>query len=164
MAQEPARHLFADDGIFPNSQRPVLLYRGALATPTAAGFEKMFDAHHWSSAWRNGLFAVHHYHSTAHEVLGVYQGWVRAKLGGEKGTLLTLQAGDVIVIPAGVAHKNEGASADFHVVGAYPDGTGPDMQYGKAGERPGTDHNIARVPRPVADPVTGAKGPLTLLW
>ena len=68
------------------------------------------------------------------------------------------------VIPAGVAHKNEGASADFHVVGAQADGTGPDMQYGKAAERPGTDHNIARVPRPLADPVTGPKGPLTLLW
>jgi uncharacterized protein YjlB len=164
MASEPARHVFADDGIFPNSKLPVLVYRRAIAAPAAAAFEQMFDAHHWSSAWRNGLFSVHHYHSTAHEVLGIYQGWVRAKLGGEKGTLLTLEAGDVIVIPAGVAHKNDGSSADFKVVGAYPDGTGPDMQYGKPGERPGTDRTIARVPRPAADPVHGASGPLAKLW
>jgi uncharacterized protein YjlB len=164
MASEPVRHVFADDGIFPNSKLPVLVYRRASAAPADAALEQMFDAHHWSSAWRNGLFSVHHYHSTAHEVLGIYQGWVRAKLGGEKGTLLTLEAGDVLVIPAGVAHKNEGSSADFKVVGAYPDGTGPDMQYGKPGERPGTDRSIARVPRPAADPVHGPSGPLAKLW
>jgi uncharacterized protein YjlB len=75
-----------------------------------------------------------------------------------------LTAGDVVVIPAGVAHKNDGASSDFRVVGAYPDGTGPDMQYGKPGERPGTDRNIAAVPSPAADPVHGSAGPLTRLW
>lgn len=147
--------MFADDGTFPNSKLPVLIYRRAIAKPDAAAFEQMFQGNHWSSAWRNGLFSVHHYHSTAHEVLGVFQGWVKARLGGERGAALRLDAGDVIVIPAGVAHKNEGASPDFRVVGAYPDGTGPDMQYGKPGERPGTDRNIARVARPSADPVRG---------
>jgi uncharacterized protein YjlB len=164
MSADPTRYVFPDDGIFPNSKLPVLVYRRALATPGAPGFEKMFESNHWSSSWRNGLFSVHHYHSTAHEVLGIFQGWVRAKLGGEKGTLLTLEAGDVIVSPAGVAHKNEGASADFRVVGAYPTGTGPDMNYGKKGERPGTDRNITAVPRPAADPVRGPTGPVTMLW
>src|SRR3954465_13733219 len=130
---EPARHLFADDGVFPNSKLPVLVYKAALATPAAPAFEELFDEHGWSSSWRNGLFGVHHYHSTAHEVLGVYQGRVDVRLGGDKGTLVTLHAGDVVVIPAGVAHKNDGASADFKVVGAYPLGTGPDMNYGKPG-------------------------------
>jgi uncharacterized protein YjlB len=161
---EPQAHLFADDGVFPNSRLPVLIYRGVLATPEAAAFERMFDANRWSPAWRNGLFSVHHYHSTAHEVLGIYGGQVTARLGGPRGATVTLAAGDVVVIPAGVAHKNDGASADFRVVGAYPDGSGPDMQYGKPGERPGTDRNIAAVPAPAAHPVHGSAGPLTRLW
>ncbi len=164
MRAEPTQHLFADDGAFPNSRLPVLIYRHALAKFGARGFEDLFEANRWSSSWRNGLFTVHHYHSTAHEVLGVYQGRVQARLGGTRGMLVTLEAGDVVVIPAGVAHKNEGASPDFSVVGAYPLGTGPDMQYGKPGERPGTDRNIARVLLPAADPVHGPAGPLLHAW
>jgi uncharacterized protein YjlB len=158
----PETILFADDGTFPNSRLPVLLYRGVLATPEASAFERLFEANGWSSSWRNGLFSVHHYHSTAHEVLGIYSGSVTARLGGERGRSVTLAAGDVVVIPAGVAHKNDGASPDFRVVGAYPLGTSPDMQYGKQGERPGSDRNIARVGLPTADPVRG--GPITPLW
>jgi len=161
---EPTHHLFADDGAFPNSRLPVVVYRRALADAGAAAFEQLFERNGWSSAWRNGLYAVHHYHSTAHEVLGIYQGRVTARLGGPGGLTVTLEAGDIVVIPAGVAHKNDGASADFRVVGAYPEATGPDMNYGKAGERPATDRNIARVPLPGADPVRGAGGPLATLW
>src|SRR3954471_10572520 len=161
---DPETHFFADDGVFPNSRLPVLIYRGVLETPDAAVFERMFEANGWSSSWRNGLYSVHHYHSTAHEVLGLYGGRVNARLGGERGRSVTLRAGDVVVIPAGVAHKNDGASADFRVVGAYPVGTGPDMNYGKPGERPGTDRNIAAVPRPPLDPVLGASGALARLW
>jgi uncharacterized protein YjlB len=164
MASEPVRHVFADDGIFPNSKLPVLVYRRASAAPAAAAFEQMFDAHHWSSAWRNGLFSVHHYHSTAHEVLGIYQGWVRAKLGGEKGTLLTLEAGDVIVIPAGVAHKNEGASPHLVVVGAYPGGKGPDMCSPGAHVHERALRNVREVPLPASDPVYGKSGPLIERW
>jgi len=88
---------------------------------------------------------------------------VNARFGGERGTTITLVVGDVIVIPAGVAHKNDGASADFRVVGAYPVGTSPDMQYGKPDERPGTDRNIARVGVPAGDPVRG-RGLIAALW
>jgi uncharacterized protein YjlB len=155
---EPEAHVFTDDGVFPNSRLPVLIYRGVLATPDAAAFERMFDGNGWSPAWRNGLFSVHHYHSTAHEVLGIYGGRVNTRLGGPRGKSVTLVAGDVVVIPAGVAHKNDGASADFRAVGAYPVGTSPDMQYGKPGERPATDRNIAQVGVPAGDPVRGAAG------
>ena len=160
---DPETHLFADDGVFPNSRLPVLIYRGVLEVPDATVIEQMFETNGWSSAWRNGLYSVHHYHSTAHEVLGIYGGRVTARLGGGQGTSVTLVAGDVVVIPAGVAHKNDGASTDFRVVGAYPVGTSPDMQYGKPGERPGTDRNIACVGIPGADPVRGG-GRIAALW
>ena len=86
------------------------------------------------------------------------------RLGGGRGRTVELRAGDVVVIPAGVAHKNEGASAGLVVVGAYPRGQSPDMC------RPGaTDHawvvpQIAVVPVPAGDPVYGPSGPLLERW
>jgi len=165
LAPEP--HLFGDDGRFPNSRHPALVYRGVATEPAAAratALERLFSRHQWPAAWRNGLYTQHHYHAAAHEVLGVYEGWVQARLGGEGGTLLLLQAGDVLVIPAGVAHRNEGQSKDFRVVGAYPRGTEMDMFYGEPGERPRADRTIAAVPLPEQDPVFGAGGPLLDLW
>lgn len=163
---EPHTELLKDTGQFPNSRLPALLYRGALRAgrDLAAGFEELFEKHGWGNSWRNGLYRTHHYHSTAHEVLGVFRGSVKVRLGGPEGPLLELSAGDVAVIPAGVAHKNEGQSSDFSVVGAYADGTSPDLQYGQAGERPRTDRNIAAVALPKRDPVGGANGALLRLW
>lgn len=164
---DPEAHLFADAGSFPNSRYPVLVYR-QVSDPSesdrARFFEQLFGAHGWPAAWRAGLHTSHHFHSTAHEVLGVYRGSVQARLGGPDGTRLELNAGDVIVIPAGVAHCNEGQSSDFKVVGAYPVGSDFDMQYGRVGERPGADRRIASVPLPSADPVQGREGALLRLW
>jgi uncharacterized protein YjlB len=161
-------HTLQDDGTFPNNARlPLLVYRDAVVLPerhAAAFFEAIFAAHQWGSAWRNGIYGVHHYHSTAHEVLGVFQGQARVQFGGAQGVVVSIQSGDVVVIPAGVAHKNLGASRDFGVVGAYPLGQHWDVCYGKPGERPRTDDNIARVSLPQADPVYGARGPLIEAW
>ena len=74
------------------------------------------------------------------------------------------EAGDVIVIPAGVSHKNIHQSPDFRCVGAYPVGQSPDMQYGKPGERPHVDRNIESVPIPKMDPIFGIDGPLMEMW
>ncbi len=86
------------------------------------------------------------------------------QFGGATGVLVTVKAGDVIIIPAGVAHRNVGSSHDFGVVGAYPAGQNWDMNYGKANERPEVDKNIARVPLPHKDPIFGAGGPLIQHW
>ena len=75
-----------------------------------------------------------------------------------------MHAGDVIVIPAGVAHQNIGSSADFAVVGAYPDGREWDLLRGLPGERPQADHNIATLPIPDYDPIYGPQGPLRQAW
>lgn len=162
---EPRTEQFGDTGEFPNSKFPALVYQRVLSgEDLAARFEALFAQHGWTGSWRNGLYRTHHYHSTAHEVLGVYRGHVKVRLGGPEGRVVTLEAGDVAVLPAGVAHKNEAQSDDFGVVGAYPTGTSPDMNYGKSSERPRTDQNIARVARPPKDPVAGANGALLRLW
>ena len=161
-------HLLNDDGTFPNNTKlSLLVYRQTLTLPQrdpAALVEKLFKTNGWSGSWRNGIYSYHHYHSTAHEVLGVYSGSAQVQLGGENGVTLTVRRGDVVIIPAGVAHKNLGASADFRVVGAYPSGQSPDMCYGKAGERPQADDRIADVSLPPLDPVYGAEGPLPEHW
>jgi len=165
IAPEPRAELLGDSGDFPNSRYPALIYpRVVTSGDLAAAFETLFAQNGWTGSWRNGLYRQHHYHSTAHEVLGVYRGNVSLRLGGPAGPLVTLQAGDVAIIPAGVAHKNEAQSADFAVVGAYPSGTGPDMHYGKPGERPATDRTIAGLAKPSYDPVSGSNGPLLRFW
>jgi uncharacterized protein YjlB len=158
---------FEDDGSIPNNPKlPLLLYRGALDTSgdAAARCESLFAAHGWSGGWRNGIFSYHHYHSDAHEALGIIRGEAEVQLGGERGAVLRVKAGDVIVIPAGVGHKNLGSSSDFLVVGAYPDGRQPDLCRGRPEERPGVLDNIARVSLPAADPVAGDDGPLLKNW
>ena len=160
--------LLADDGTFPNNEKlPVLVYRHAFATgedEPEGRIEEAFRKSGWGGTWRNGIYSYHHYHSTAHEVLGVARGTARVQLGGDDGATFDVAAGDVLVIPAGVAHKNLGSSMDFMVVGAYPAGQEYDMKYGHPGERPQADLNIEATPLPDADPVYGADGPLLQHW
>ena len=160
--------LLKDDGTFPNHGKlPLIVYQGILVLPPsnpAAIVEELFELNGWRGCWRNGIYGFHHYHSTAHEVLGVYGGSARVQMGGDHGAVLTVGCGDVVIIPAGVAHKNLDADRDIRVVGAYPQGQGPDMCYGKAGERPQTDKNISEVPLPKMDPAYGVDGPLKKHW
>jgi uncharacterized protein YjlB len=162
----PIAHAVPGDGTFPGSALPALVYKAAVDLPRRdppSGFETLFARHGWTGSWRNGLYAFHHYHSSAHEVLGISAGAARVQLGGPAGVTLDLAAGDVVVIPAGVAHKNLGASGDFRVVGAYPSGSAPDLCTGKRGERPAADEAIARLAVPI-DPVEGPAGALETLW
>ena len=114
--------------------------------------------------WRNGVYSYHHYHSEAHEALGVYQGRAKVQFGGPNGHVIEIKAGDAAVLPAGTTHKLIDSSSDFALVGAYPSGQRPDMCYGKPGERPGADERIAEVPMPSTDPVTCAGGGLLDAW
>jgi len=157
-----------DDGIFPNNPfLPLIIYRKAFLFSHGGSpelIERTFAENSWTGGWRNGLYPVHHYHSTAHEVLGIYAGNVRIQFGGKKGPVHVATPGDMIVVPAGVAHKNLQSSHDFRVVGAYPSGQSWDMNYGKEGERPDSDRNIEQVPRPERDPLFGSSGPLIENW
>jgi len=75
------RYVLKDDGTFPNSRLPLLVYPGAVdaAGPDpAVAYERRFTANGWPAAWRNGIYGFHHYHSNAHEVLGAYGFLTRA--------------------------------------------------------------------------------------
>jgi len=158
---------FADDGIVPNNAAlPLVVYRGALAESgdRAGACERLFAQNGWGGGWRNGIYADHHYHSTAHEVLGIARGNARVRLGGEGGQTVELGAGDVVVIPAGIAHKREAASGDLLVIGAYPRGQHPDICRAEAAAHDRALAAIALVPLPETDPVTGRTDPLLLCW
>lgn len=164
---QPEPFLFTDDGLIPNSVYPLLVYRQAFTERGNAGadwLEKRFAQHNWTNSWRWGVYPFHHYHSNTHEVLGVFSGSARLQLGGEQGRELAVQAGDILVIPAGVGHKCLQHSPDFTVVGAYPNNLEPDLKKGEPGERPQADTNIAAVPVPETDPLLGREEGLLLLW
>lgn len=157
---------FKDDGVIPNSKYPLTIYRSSFEKEGDDGaewLEKKFSSNGWSNSWRWGIYPFHHYHSNTHEVLGVYSGSADVKFGGEEGENVRLNIGDVVIIPAGVAHKCITHSDDFKVVGAYPEGREPDMKKGDKADRPAADDNIQAVPFPASDPLMGDEG-LVQTW
>ena len=154
---------FDTDGAIPNSRLPLLVYRNAVP-PDAAAIEALFAANRWPPAWRDGVHPFHHFHSTAHEVLVALNGSARVQFGGPNGITLNFEKGDVVIIPAGVAHCKIDGTNGFTCLGAYPEGQKYDMNYGRPGERPGVDKNIKAVPLPENDPLYGTDGPLVKNW
>lgn len=161
------KYYLKDNGTFPNSELPVLLYNGILKLPVLMpGYHiiKLFQKNNWTNSWRDGIYTYNHYHSTTHEVLGFYKGQTTLLLGGEDGIRVNIAKGDVLVLPAGVAHKNLFTKNQIRCVGAYPEGRSYDINYGKPSERPKVDENIKSLPLPQCDPIFGFNGPLKLNW
>jgi len=167
---EPKAFQFGPDGTdCPNNPSlPVLIYQEVFeagATSIADQFESAFHDNGWTGSWRWSVYDFHHYHSNAHEALGVSKGSARLQLGGSQGEVFDVSAGTLIILPAGTGHKNLQATPGFLVVGAYPNGQGHydtnrngSMDFDKAMA------SIARTPLPENDPVYGPKGPLVRIW
>ncbi|MCG8685632.1 MAG: cupin domain-containing protein [Desulfobacterales bacterium] len=153
---QPVPVVFEDDGIFPNNSRvPLVLYPSAFGhTPEPDRIEHLVTAKGWVPAWRYTVYPYHHYHTTAHEFLVCYKGQGRVLFGGDGGQAFDIKPGDAVMIPAGVAHKclkDKGLA----MVGSYPPGQSPDMNYGRPEERPAADQNIQDLSFPKTDPVSG---------
>ena len=154
---------------FPNSALPVLIYQKVLNLPdqkskAAEIIQKIFARNKWTNSWRNSIYDFHHYHSITHECMGIGEGTATVILGGPGGKRVKLSKGDVIILPAGVAHKCLKFSQHFLCAGAYPGGkdydikTGTDIEYAQAME------NIKKISVPENDPVFGDNGFLKTYW
>jgi uncharacterized protein YjlB len=161
-------HLLVPSGGIPNHPRwPLLVYPGAVpieGADPAAAFERLFERNRWPAAWRNGIHGFHHFHSTAHEVLGIYSGEVTVRFGGEDGIEVTARPGDVIVLPAGTGHKKLRSQGVLGVVGAYPEGQYADTCTPLMSNAARSVRAVASVPLPDCDPVYGRQGPLRAYW
>lgn len=147
---------------------PVLCYRQArprASVDLASWWNQSFSRNRWSGIWRWSVFDYHHFHPNVHEVLGVARGGAVLVLGGPGGRVVEVEAGDVLLLPAGTGHKLEQASTGFQVIGAYPPGSEPvqtNRQMSILSES--LEERIAAVPLPDSDPVYGEDGPLFEHW
>nr|OQO17314.1 hypothetical protein B0A51_12155 [Rachicladosporium sp. CCFEE 5018] len=108
--------------LIPNSPQPLLHYPGLLANETSDTIltkaYDLFDSNAWELQWifRYGPTQPSHYHSHTHECMAVLTGSGVIRFGvadtgsndsdhEEGGVTVSASAGDVFVIPAGVAHK-----------------------------------------------------------
>src|SRR5258705_12812480 len=109
----------------PNSVLPALLFRGVLGPKVpdrGRSFRQIFKKNGWTGLWTDTIYDYTHFHSNAHEVLGIAEGKVTLRLGGDEGRLFRLKAGDMLVLPAGVGHQRVGGDDGLKVIGAYPRG------------------------------------------
>lgn len=80
-------YIVNDDGQFPNcsiQNLPVLIYKSAFpssGSPSelANKIEETFAHNGFPPQWRFGLYEYAHYHSTSHEILGVFKGSARVR-------------------------------------------------------------------------------------
>lgn len=199
-------HLYPTD-LVPNSPRPLLHYKNAIPLGTGrsdtlrgdpAEVWDMFTRHEWRVEWifRYGPTQLSHFHSQAHECMAVLSGTATIRFGvadtsddmdentrgsawEEGGIEVQAEAGDVFIVPAGVAHKTydtspaaefklltpgtgHGIDADdprgalaeieldgFTMMGAYSGGV---WDFVKSG---GNYEQVWSVPKPLYDPVIG---------
>ncbi|EMC96684.1 hypothetical protein BAUCODRAFT_69404 [Baudoinia panamericana UAMH 10762] len=159
--QIPAHNLIPNTSI---QHKPLLIYRHAFPSASASDLET-----HLSSVgvvtpqWRYTMYSTSHFHSTSHEVLAIAHGKARLCFGHEDNPERVEEVvgrGDVIVMPAGVAHRLlEDLEGGFEMVGCYPKGCNWDMCYGKPGEE-GKVAKIKNLPWFTRDPVYGDEGPV----
>jgi uncharacterized protein YjlB len=150
----------------PNNRKlPVVIYRRALAPESgdlAEAFEMLFERNDWPPQWRDGIFDYHHFHATAHEVLGVCGGSAQVIVGGPGGRVVTISAGDALLLPAGTGHCLQSFERHFQVVAGYPQGQQWDIR--REALSPEELRTMEALPFPPLDPLDGKHGPLVEHW
>lgn len=139
---------------FPNNDLlPLLVYKGAFALKpedTESVIINRFKKNGYTNHWVGDVYDYDHFHATTHEVLAVFSGNADILFGGLH--CVEVNRGDVMIIPAGVAHKKTKSSDNFQCVAAYPEGHHVDNHRKETTDDGAT---IAAVAVPAKDPVYG---------
>ncbi len=158
--------LLAPHAWVPNNRSlPVIVYSCAFdpgARNLGDHIDHYFAQHDWPVQWHDGVFDYHHFHSTAHEVLGVIAGAAELIVGGPGGRPLRIAAGDVLLLPAGTGHCLVSREDAFQVAGGYPKGQQWDIR--RDALTPDELRAMDALPFPACDPVYGKNGPLIEQW
>jgi uncharacterized protein YjlB len=159
-------YYFTDDGLIPNHTFPVILYQKVIDLADCSDWlENRFKENNWLNNWRDIVLPYDHFHSNTHEVLGLGRGRVSLKIGGSNGRIFDLEAGDVVIIPAGVGHYAISKHTDYQFVGGYPNGQAWDLKTGlEEKERAQILRTISAVEMPEKDPVFGIEGLMFKKW
>jgi uncharacterized protein YjlB len=155
--------LAPNDWVPNNPNLPVVIYRNAIhydLLDLAGAFEVLFARNGWVPDWRGTLHDRHHFHSSAHEVLGVSRGSAIVMLGGLGGPKVALDESDALFLPAGTGHCQLRGSMDFQIVAAYPEGQRWNTH--SAAIEAEDASIIAALPHPTSDPILGTRGPLAV--
>lgn len=166
--------LVENNGMYPNaaSGLPVVHYHpfdtGSEEAPAAidpSHLEQLLASNGFAPRWRFPMYEFDHFHTNTHELLVPFRGKATIMLGGGTHSL-EVRSGDVLLVPAGVAHRSVKRTPDFCMVGAYP--------HGVAQSDLTTDEDPAHVERIVglglgfvgSDPVYGLRrgSPLAEAW
>ncbi|KAL2108542.1 hypothetical protein VUR80DRAFT_3705 [Thermomyces stellatus] len=163
-----SKHHIPAHNLTPNTSiqnKPLLIYHSAFepARASASAIEShLASVGAVSPEWRYSMYPVSHFHSTTHEVLCVSNGKAKLCFGEEENEARvepTVEKGDVIIVPAGVAHRLlEDVQGGFQMVGSYPPGKSWDMCYGRKGEEDRIN-GIKGLDWFSKDPVYGEQGP-----
>lgn len=159
--QIPAHNLTPNTSI---QNKPLFIYHSAFEPARASA--SAIESHLTSIGavtpqWRYSMYPVSHFHTTTHEVLCVSNGRARLCFGGEDNdgrVEPVVEKGDVMIVPAGVAHRLLDDQGGFEMVGSYPPGEPWDMCYGKEGEEDKIG-GIKGLGWFTKDPIYGGQGP-----
>jgi len=163
----PAWHSIPNTSI---QNKPLLIYHSAFKKGISAS---QISSHLKSTGvvvpqWQYTVYKQSHFHSTAHEILSVVSGRARLCFGGEENpgrVEPVVEAGDLVIVPAGVAHclledQSNSHGAGFTVIGSYPKGKNWDMCHGTGDESEDEIRkSISRLSWFDQDPVYGRDGP-----
>lgn len=151
-----------------NAALAVVVYRhafdadGADADELGDLVEQRFASNGWPVQWRDSVFDYHHFHASAHEVMGVLAGSAEIMLGGPNGYTVRVAPGDVLLLPAGTGHCLMTARGGFKVAGGYPCGQQWDIR--RDALSPEELREMQALPFPHSDPVFGERGPVIDNW
>ena len=162
-------YLFPTNKTFPNSSLPLLIYKNACLlgkqkNQSVKLLQTIFNKNNWKNTWSNGIYNFHHYHSNTHECMGIAAGKAWVIFGGTRGKRVSIEKGDIVIIPAGLAHKCSKASEEFLCVGGYPGGAQYDINLGTSEELEKAKSKLKKLPKPALDPVFGKEGFLKTFW